>query len=58
METVDKVLIAILVFLVSACTGIICYDSAMRNVREQAVLKGYGEWKVNSKGTEVTFQWK
>lgn len=71
METVDKEfvanLLAVLVFVICSAIGIITYNvcnerdkaifKSYFELQEQAVLKGYAEWKVNYKG-EVTFQWK
>jgi hypothetical protein len=58
MDNIDKVAIAIVAFLLAAITGMICYEVASRNMKEQAVLKGYGEWKSNPDGTHNTFHWK
>jgi len=58
MDTTDKVLICIIIALTNITTGLISHEVGTRNVREQAVLKNYGEWKVKSDGTQVTFQWK
>ena len=58
MDTIDKALIVIAVVLSSLVTGIICYDIADRGMKEQAVLKGYGEWKSRPDGSHNTFNWK
>lgn len=58
METFDKIAIVLLSIILAMISSIITYDIATRNVREQAVMKGYAQWKVNDRGTEVTFEWK
>ena len=58
MDTIDKALIVLVVILSSLVTGAVCYDIAGRGVKEQAVLKGYGEWKVRADGSQPTFHWK
>jgi hypothetical protein len=58
MDTIDKVLIAVIAFLLAGITGLISYEIAQRNVREQAVIRGYAQWKVRDDGTNVTFEWK
>jgi hypothetical protein len=58
MDTFEKVAIALLAFLLALICSVICWDIAERNVREQAVLRGYAQWKVDDRGQKVTFEWK
>lgn len=58
MDNIDKAAIAIVAFLFASITGVICYEVASRNMKEQAVIKGYGEWRCNPDGTNNTFYWK
>lgn len=58
MNNTDKVLIYVVTLLISTICALLGYDIADRNMKEQAVLKGYGEWKCNPDGTHNTFHWK
>lgn len=58
MDTFDKVLIAILSLLATFCAAAIAYDMGQRGVCAAAVERGLAEWKVNDRGTDVTFVWK
>ena len=58
MDTIDKVAIAFLAIALAFISSAISYDIAQRGVREQAVLRGYAQWKVRDDGTNVTFEWK
>lgn len=58
MDTIDKALITIGSVLVVFCAAAIAYDLGQRGVRAAAVERGLAEWKVNERGTDVTFIWK
>lgn len=58
MDTIDKALITIVSVLVVFCAAAIAYDLGQRGVRAAAVERGLAEWKVNERGTDVTFIWK
>lgn len=57
METIDKVAIAIVAVLLTVISAAIAYDMGQRDMRAQAVERGYAEWKVNNNGTDVSFVW-
>lgn len=57
METIDKVAIGVVAFLVTFISAAIAFDIGQRGMRAQAVERGFAEWKVNTNGTDVTFVW-
>ena len=57
METIDKVALTALAFIVVIISSAIAYDLGQRGMRAQAVERGYAEWKVNNNGTDVSFVW-
>lgn len=57
METIDKVAIGVVAFLITFISAAIAFDIGQRGMRAQAVERGFAEWKVNTNGTDVTFVW-
>ena len=58
MQTLEKVLLTVVICILVGLFGIAAYDSGQRNIRAEAVERGYGEWKVGTRGNEVKFVWK
>lgn len=58
MDAIDKALVVVLSLLAAFCAAAIAYDMGRRGVREEAIVRGFAEWKVNDRGTDVTFVWK
>lgn len=56
-HTIDKVAIGVVALMVAFLSAAIAYDLGQREVRAQAIKRGLASWKVNTKGTEVTFVW-